>query len=290
MAWKISDKDNLTQGNIVGHEEVVVDDTVNKTYYALTVGAIDSFADVNVETLKKSKVLKTTDKTIQIYDPNGSNRVIVLPAENFSTNMTFTILNISDGEDEKITIRTDGGTELITLKSGDAGKVYCNGTNWYGVTLLSRSGIENLEFENNLTNNNTYTGITTKGIAGETLEFGHTLYSKSVSGKGLRWYKYSAHQNFADKNKIVRSMSTENVSAESTFVMLLNGTIRHDDWGFTQYEDEGKLIFASPVLNNAGEITTETPSASGSIIQVMGDMYEVNILHFDPSRTWIENG
>lgn len=282
--WKISDKANLTQGNIAGSEEVVIDTGVR--YNALTISAINSFADVVVQTLSANKTLVATDPTIQILDPNGS-RSVILPPVSLSTKLKFTIINNSNGTDETITVKNSTGTNIVTLDVGDSAIVYCDGSNWYYSKFLSESNIEESDTViDNDPDDGSYSGETTKGIAGENLAFGDLLYGKSVAAKGLRWYKYSASPSASDKNMISRSMSTEAVSAEGEFTMLLSGTIKKSGWGFTQYQDEGKLLYASMT---PGMVTTVAPTASQSILQVIGDMYEVNIVHFAPSRTWIEN-
>lgn len=95
--------------------------------------------DHNVELLNADRTVLITDKPIQWYDCNGTDRNVVLPAEASSTDLVFTIYNDSDGAGEDLVIRDDTPTTLITIGPGQGTRVSCDGTSW---KVLNNKGIK----------------------------------------------------------------------------------------------------------------------------------------------------
>ena len=86
--------------------------------------------DHNTETLNADRTILITDKPIQFLDANVADRNVTLPAEASSTDLVFTILNVSNGVGEDLVIRDDTPTTLITIGPGQGIRVSCDGTNW----------------------------------------------------------------------------------------------------------------------------------------------------------------
>ena len=68
---------------------------------------------------------------VLLIDPAGSGRNITLPAEASSTGLFLLIFNTADGA-EALTIKDDGGTDIIVLDQNQHGIVFCNGASFIG--------------------------------------------------------------------------------------------------------------------------------------------------------------
>jgi|TARA_R100000455_G_scaffold22791_1_gene11892 hypothetical protein len=68
---------------------------------------------------------------VLLIDPAGSGRNITLPAEASSTGLFLLIFNTADGA-EALTIKDDGGTDIIVLDQNQHGIVFCDGTSFIG--------------------------------------------------------------------------------------------------------------------------------------------------------------
>jgi autotransporter-associated beta strand protein len=84
----------------------------------------------NTETLAGDRSILVTDKSVQYLDADGVDRNITLPAEASSTDLIFTIVNVSNGAGEDLIIRDDTPATLITIGPGQGAKVSCDGTSW----------------------------------------------------------------------------------------------------------------------------------------------------------------
>jgi len=95
-------------------------------------GAISVFKlDHNTETLNAARAILISDKTIQYFDCNGTDRDVTLPPEaSNSTDIVFTFVNTSDGAGEDLVVKNDGGTTIQTIGPIQAGSYSCDGTDW----------------------------------------------------------------------------------------------------------------------------------------------------------------
>jgi len=95
-------------------------------------GTISVFElDHNTETLNAARTILITDKPIQYFDCNGTDRNVTLPAEaSNSTDIVFTFVNTSDGAGEDLVVKNDAGTTIQTIGPVQAGSYSCNGTDW----------------------------------------------------------------------------------------------------------------------------------------------------------------
>ena len=89
--------------------------------------------DVNTETLTGDKTLTVNDVAMQILDPGGSNRNVVLPAEEHSVGLSFVIRNSADAA-EILTVQNDASGTVCTPTQNETALVWCNGVTWYGIT------------------------------------------------------------------------------------------------------------------------------------------------------------
>ena len=94
--------------------------------------------DYNSEVLAAGKTLTKGDAPHQRFDPDGSTRIIVLPAEAGNAGGWFEILNWAGGA-ETLTINDDGGSTIASLTQNESVKVVCNGTAWLhmGITTIA---------------------------------------------------------------------------------------------------------------------------------------------------------
>jgi hypothetical protein len=68
---------------------------------------------------------------VLLIDPGGAGRNITLPAEASSTGLFLLIFNTANAA-EALTIKDDGGGDIIVLDQNQHGIVFCNGTTFIG--------------------------------------------------------------------------------------------------------------------------------------------------------------
>lgn len=83
---------------------------------------------VNVETLSAGRSILTTDKQVQLLDPNGANRDVTLYASPTAGD-SFTFRNSGTGG-FNLVLKNNAGTTLVTIGNGVVVAVLYNGTNW----------------------------------------------------------------------------------------------------------------------------------------------------------------
>ena len=86
----------------------------------------------NVETLAANKTLSPADARIQVLDPGGAARDVVLPPEAVSTGVDFLVHNAADAA-EVLTIKDDAGATVCTPTQNESAWLFCDGTSWRGL-------------------------------------------------------------------------------------------------------------------------------------------------------------
>lgn len=97
----------------------------------LEVGELTTYVQkqvVSSETLSGTKTLTESDYSLQWLDPNGTDRIVTLPAEATSTSRMFIILNT--GSANNIVVKNGTATTIATLAAGIAGMFSCDGITW----------------------------------------------------------------------------------------------------------------------------------------------------------------
>ncbi len=70
---------------------------------------------------------------VLLLDPNGSDRIILLPAEADAKDLVFYVFNTANGAAEILQIKEDGGSNtILALDQNEFGFLYCDGTTWRG--------------------------------------------------------------------------------------------------------------------------------------------------------------
>jgi hypothetical protein len=92
----------------------------------MSIGA-PTYRDANIETLSGGKTLTINDARYQTYDPGGSGRTIVLPAE--AAGLEVIVSNGADAS-EDLTVNNDAGATIVTISQNEDCFLYCDGTNW----------------------------------------------------------------------------------------------------------------------------------------------------------------
>ncbi len=88
---------------------------------------------VRTATLAGTDTLAVSSAPIQVLDPGGSGRNVVLPDEAASASFVFYIHNAADNP-EVLTIKaSDGSTTVCTPTQNETAIVYCDGTTWRGI-------------------------------------------------------------------------------------------------------------------------------------------------------------
>lgn len=84
---------------------------------------------VNVQTLSGTLTLDKFSSNIQVLDPGGAARTVVLPAEETNDGLPFWFFNAADAA-ELLTITNDAAATIIALRGGESALVACNGSAW----------------------------------------------------------------------------------------------------------------------------------------------------------------
>lgn len=129
-----------------------------------------------------------------------------------------------------------------------------------------------------------YSGILMTATAGENLAAGEVVYCKNKAGVHA-CYKYD-NDLATEKEYPPRFMATATISADASGVFLVKGTFRLDSWAMTTNQDEGKIVYGSAT---PGGITLTKPSASGSMVSILGFVIEENVILFQPTYSLTEN-
>jgi hypothetical protein len=93
----------------------------------------DLLWQINVETLTADKTLTSTDKAVQILNPNGNNRIITLPdPTNMDEGAGFTIKNNNDSITDNYYLEiNDWATVEFKLSTQEKVTIISDGSNWY---------------------------------------------------------------------------------------------------------------------------------------------------------------
>ncbi|MBI1899752.1 MAG: hypothetical protein HYS13_01400 [Planctomycetia bacterium] len=89
-----------------------------------------------VQALAGNKTLTADDPRIQVLDPGGAGRDVVLPPEAASKGLDFYIHNSADAA-EVLSVKEDGGTAICTPTQNETAYVYCDGTTWRGMVAAN---------------------------------------------------------------------------------------------------------------------------------------------------------
>lgn len=91
------------------------------------------FAYFESRTLAGEYVIAVTSPTVQILDPGGAGRDVLLPAEASSRGLIFIIFNSADAA-EALTVKEDSDTTtIVTIAQNEGAIVFCDGVTWRGI-------------------------------------------------------------------------------------------------------------------------------------------------------------
>ncbi len=125
-------------------------------------------------------------------------------------------------------------------------------------------------YKNSFSIDQSYSGTTIEGTAGETLAFGDFIY---FDFSFLKWKKASASAYTTARCK---GISVSTMAQDSTGTILLEGTIRNDAWNWTASD-----VWLS---TSAGQASNTPPSTTGEQILFIGTALDADILLFKPSN------
>ncbi|MFQ5518162.1 MAG: hypothetical protein ACE5E8_11385 [Acidimicrobiia bacterium] len=97
------------------------------------------FDSVGVETLSGNRTLtqaEVDNNHFMSFDPGGSARNLVLPAEADNAGNWLFISNTADGA-EVLTIQDDTPATVCTPTQNEDAIVWCDGTSWFGGVLTA---------------------------------------------------------------------------------------------------------------------------------------------------------
>lgn len=159
-------------------------------------------------------------------------------------------------------VKSNGSTISVASNTSD----YLSPSLAVDITLNSKS----ILYNSTLGSNNTWSGETITGTAGETLAFGDFVYYKFSDGK---YWKAKADA-YATARCI--GISTGSISANASGTFLIRGIMRYDTWNWTAAE-----VWLSAGTGGAG--TSTQPSTTGNQIQYIARALTADVLFFNPS-------
>lgn len=222
--------------------------------------ATTGFTSTGVLSASGNTVLGTNiSNTINIKSAiQGANALVFDGATTGGNVTTFSVVDPT--ANNIITVPNTSGT-LMT-------KVLEDATPSLGGNLVMNN--KSIDMTAALVTNLSYVGTYETATAGEAVVPGDVLYMDFATNK---WKKANAS---SATTAPVQRMALENIAANTSGKMLIEGFIRNDAWSFG----------AAPVYLSAstgGALTTTQPSTTGNQIQRIGIAFTTNKLHFKPS-------
>jgi len=101
-------------------------------------GLFDVLGGAYSATLSGDLTLTTDYPAVVKLDPGGAGRTITLEAESGAAGRFRLIVNAADVA-EVLTINDDGGSEVSTPTNNQAALVYCDGTAWTEIAVITVS-------------------------------------------------------------------------------------------------------------------------------------------------------
>ena len=197
--------------------------TIDGTPIGQTTPAAGSFAtletdilklDHNVEVLAADKTLVTTDKVIQKLDPDGTDRNVLLPAENTATDLVFFVYNMGGEVGEDLNIQDDASGALAGVGYEQMGICTCDGTTWTVSTVCCNGGSCILNFRGK--EENTSNVVT-----------GQPVYISGATGAAFPNYGLA---DCDDSSKIrVKGLAAEDVTQNTTGYVRVKGLLEGVD-------------------------------------------------------------
>lgn len=90
---------------------------------------------VNIQTLGATFTIDKGFPLINVLDPGGAGRTVVLPAEGDSEGLIFLIANAADAA-EDLTVKEDSSTTtIVTISQSESAIIFCSGGTWFGGVL-----------------------------------------------------------------------------------------------------------------------------------------------------------
>lgn len=131
-------------------------------------------------TLSGAATLNKNSTRVQVFDANGSTRVVTLPTVTGNAGMNFFIINSSTTA-VNLTVNQPTATTVGTVHQSESGTFYCDGVNWTGfVYTTAASGF--LTADGATTGGTGSTQVFTNGITIDTV-IGNTAAALTVTAK-----------------------------------------------------------------------------------------------------------
>ena len=219
----------------------------------------------------------------------GSNITLAVQEDAGDEEIDITITAGANGGVPESTFTEDGGV-LVGTGSGtyqeETGATArasigaaASGAN---ADITSLIAIEEMRLDSTLSADGKYSGITTDIIIGYgSAAFGDLVYLNSADN---RWEKTDASAEGTSGDAMIGLVLSAGATDGSAGIVLILGSIKKTDWDFPS---GGRALYIS---ETAGLITATKPTASGSIVRVIGYAgVDADTVLLKPSGIWIEN-
>ena len=87
----------------------------------------------STDTLAGEYTLDVDSPTVQVLDPGGASRDVLLPAEADAENLIFVIFNAADASENLVVKEDSDTTTIVTIAQNEGAILHCNGTDWKGI-------------------------------------------------------------------------------------------------------------------------------------------------------------
>jgi hypothetical protein len=274
----------VNSGAWVGNLNVDQLDSKEGTYYANINTANVTTTGGTANTI--SKYTATNNIQNSTITDNGSTvniaANVTLPAGYTVDGVDISTLGASSGN-----VTTVGGTANTIPKFTGSTSIANSSLTDDGTTVNSSANIalasgKNLDLKKVLTVNNSWSGLTTNGTAGENLVLGDVVYKDANS----KLYK-------ADASNVAKipgfAIATGTINADATGTFLTYGYMRYDTWTWTEH---GVRIYLS--ATTTGAMIETPPTGANKYIQELAVIMDsvigggaADIIFFNPSFTYL---
>lgn len=85
---------------------------------------------VNIETLGGQRALANDEPVLQVLDPGGAARDVLLPVETDSKGLVYIIVNAADAAENLVVKEDSDTTTIATVAQAESAILACDGVTW----------------------------------------------------------------------------------------------------------------------------------------------------------------
>lgn len=115
------------------YEELTIGNAIVDTTNSSTINVRS--AGIRTATLAGEDTLTKNSATVQVLDPDGAARDVLLPPEADSLGRIMIIINTAGGAENLVVKEDSDTTTIVTVSQNERAILFCDGTAWYNLSL-----------------------------------------------------------------------------------------------------------------------------------------------------------